>query len=213
MPDYSLELAHGAPQRIVAGLDEVGRGPLAGPVVAAAVIFLSKPDQSVSALIDDSKRLTARRREVAYGVLCQNEQVRIGLGAASVAEIGRINVGQACHLAMRRAFDRLGLMPDIALIDGNRVPSFPCTVQAVIGGDRKSLSIAAASIIAKVTRDRLMTRLAVRHSAYGWEKNAGYGTAFHLAGLEISGVTAHHRRKFAPIRARLARAAHTAGAI
>lgn len=213
MPDYTLELANGAPEKRVAGLDEVGRGPLAGPVIAAALMFLEPPDAALSVLIDDSKKLSARRREAAYAALIDHPSVRIGLGAASVAEIEQINIGKACHLAMQRALTHLGAVPDLALVDGNRLPALGCPAIAVVGGDRKSLSIAGASIIAKVKRDRLMARLSERHNAYGWEKNAGYGTAVHMAGLREAGVTPHHRRDFAPIRAHIAGATHSAGAI
>ncbi|GBR03331.1 ribonuclease HII [Asaia siamensis] len=213
MPDYALESANGAPEKSVVGLDEVGRGPLAGPVIAAALIFLTPPVAALAALIDDSKKLTAKRRHAAYAALMQTPSVRVGLGAASVAEIEAINISKACHLAMKRALQHLGIIPDCALVDGNRLPDLGCPAVAVVGGDRKSLSIAGASIIAKVTRDRLMTRLSERHNAYGWEKNAGYGTALHMAGLKQAGVTPHHRREFAPIRAHLAGAAHMVGAI
>ncbi|GBR50623.1 ribonuclease HII [Neokomagataea thailandica NBRC 106555] len=198
MPDFLLEAAHGG---VVAGVDEVGRGPLAGPVVAAAVIFQSAPSDALCQMLDDSKKLTARRRDAAYAELCRSPNVTYGLGAASVAEIESINISQACHLAMRRAVKRLGRLPDLALVDGKHAPQMPCPVKMVIGGDGISLSIAAASILAKVVRDRLMVRLAERYSAYGWEHNAGYGTAIHKNGLKNYGVTPHHRRGFAPIRA------------
>lgn len=213
MPDYSLESANGAPEKRVVGLDEVGRGPLAGPVIAAALVFLTPPDEALSSLIDDSKRLTAKKREAAYAALMAAPSVRIGLGAASVAEIEKLNIGKACHLAMQRALHHLDVEPDLTLVDGNRLFAMPCPAIAIVGGDRKSLSIAGASIIAKVKRDRLMTRLSERHDSYGWEKNAGYGTALHMAGLTKAGVTPHHRRDFAPIRARLSGAHHSAGAI
>lgn len=213
MPDYSLESANGAPEKRVVGLDEVGRGPLAGPVIAAALVFLTPPGPTLSAMIDDSKRLSAKRRDAAYAALMGSPSVRIGLGAASVSEIEKLNIGKACHLAMQRALAHLDIAPDMALVDGNRLFDMPCPAIAVVGGDRKSLSIAGASIIAKVTRDRLMTRLSERHDSYGWEKNAGYGTALHMAGLREAGVTPHHRRDFAPIRAHLSGAFHSAGAI
>lgn len=198
MPDYLLEAAHGG---VVAGVDEVGRGPLAGPVVAAAVIFRGTPPEALCQLLDDSKKLTARRRDVAYAALCRSPDVTYGLGAASVTEIENINISNACHLAMRRAVERLGRLPDLALVDGKHAPDMPCPVKMVVGGDGISLSIAAASILAKVVRDRLMMRLADRYSVYGWERNAGYGTVIHKAGLNEYGVTPHHRRGFAPIRA------------
>ncbi|GEM15628.1 ribonuclease HII [Gluconobacter oxydans] len=207
MPDYALEAAHGG---LVVGIDEVGRGPLAGPVVASAVAFTAPPSETLSSLLDDSKKLTARRRMLAYEALMADEQALIGIGAASVAEIERINIAQACYLAMRRALSRLGRTPDLALVDGKHAPKLPCPIKMVIGGDGISLSIAAASIIAKVTRDRLMARLAVRHDAYGWERNAGYGTAAHMQGLKLRGVTPHHRRGFAPIRNMIEAEAHAA---
>ncbi|MBF0850822.1 ribonuclease HII [Gluconobacter sp. R75690] len=207
MPDYALEAAHGG---LVVGIDEVGRGPLAGPVVASAVAFTAPPSETLSSLLDDSKKLTARRRMLAYDALMADEQALIGIGAASVAEIERINIAQACYLAMRRALSRLGRTPDLALVDGKHAPKLPCPIKMVIGGDGISLSIAAASIIAKVTRDRLMARLAVRHDAYGWERNAGYGTAAHMQGLKLRGVTPHHRRGFAPIRNMIEAEAHAA---
>lgn len=204
MPDYSRELALGAPNRRVAGLDEVGRGPLAGPVVAAAAVFLAPPQHALAAFLDDSKKLTVRRREAAFALLLDAPDVEITLGAASVEEIERLNIGRATLLAMSRALGRLRQCPDVALVDGNRAPDLPCRVETIIGGDGLSLSIAAASIVAKVVRDRAMARLARRYRAYGWEKNAGYGTATHMAAVKTSGVTAHHRRGFAPIRAQLA---------
>lgn len=207
MPDYALEAAHGG---VVVGIDEVGRGPLAGPVVASAVAFMAPPSETLSSLLDDSKKLTARRRMLAYEALIADEQALIGIGAASVSEIEQINIAQACYLAMRRALSRLGRTPDLALVDGKHAPKLPCPIKMVIGGDGISLSIAAASIIAKVTRDRLMARLAIRHDAYGWERNAGYGTAAHMQGLKLRGVTPHHRRGFAPIRNMIEAEAHAA---
>ncbi|MFT8807448.1 ribonuclease HII [Gluconobacter sp.] len=207
MPDYALEAAHGG---LVVGIDEVGRGPLAGPVVASAVAFTAPPSETLSSLLDDSKKLTARRRILAYEALIADEQALIGIGAASVSEIEQINIAQACYLAMRRALSRLGRTPDLALVDGKHAPKLPCPIKMVIGGDGISLSIAAASIIAKVTRDRLMARLAIRHDAYGWERNAGYGTAAHMQGLKLRGVTPHHRRGFAPIRNMIEAEAHAA---
>lgn len=195
MPDFSLEdAAHG----IVAGIDEVGRGPWAGPVVAAAVVLDRRrlpPD--LRARIDDSKRLAAAERARILALLA--DCAAIGLGAASNAEIDQHNILGATFLAMRRALAALGTMPAVVLVDGNRAPPLPCRVRTIVGGDRLSLSIAAASIAAKVTRDRLMARLARRYPGYGWDTNAGYGTPGHRAGLAAHGVSAHHRRSFAPI--------------
>ena len=176
MPDYALESAAGGR---VAGVDEVGRGPLAGPVLAAAVVLPRRVPPALAALLDDSKLLTAARREVAFAALQAARaagQVEIGVGAASVAEIARVNILQAALLAMGRAVARLPAPPDLALVDGNRPPALPCAVRCVVGGDGLSLSIAAASIIAKVLRDRAMARLALRYPGYGWQTNAGYGT-------------------------------------
>ncbi len=196
MPDFSLEREAGG---IVAGIDEAGRGPWAGPVVAAAVVLdAAALPAALAARIDDSKKLggAARRAIAAELGAC----AQIGIGAAARAEIDDINILAATMLAMRRAVEALALVPDLALIDGNRTPALPCPARAVVRGDGKSLSIAAASIIAKVTRDLIMTRLAARYPGFGWERNAGYGTAEHRAALNRHGVTPHHRRSFAPIR-------------
>ncbi len=195
MPDFTLEDALGG---AVAGIDEVGRGPWAGPVIACAVVLhrdLLPTD--LAAGLDDSKKLSPARRESLFEQLlsCADH----GLAQASVDEIDRLNILQASMLAMRRAFDRLPAAADAALIDGNRAPDLPCPVETVVKGDSQSLSIAAASIIAKVTRDRLMQGLARTFPGYGWETNAGYGTAAHRAGIERHGITEHHRRSFAPI--------------
>ena len=163
--------------RMVAGLDEVGRGPLAGPVVAAAVI-LHEPMTGLA----DSKTLSPKRRETLASALHRSDRVFIGLGAASVGEIDDVNILGATMLAMQRALARLGITPDLALVDGNRLPDLPCPAEAVVGGDGLVPAIAAASIVAKVTRDRLMTKLDRRHPGYGWAKNAGYPTAEHRVG-------------------------------
>ncbi|MDP6174027.1 MAG: ribonuclease HII [Rhodospirillales bacterium] len=188
----------------IAGVDEAGRGPWAGPVFAAAVIFdpARLPDELLAGL-DDSKKLTARRRTALYETMSDLGRsgggVEIGVGHAEVAEIDEINILQASLLAMRRAIERLDKLPDYALIDGRIKPRLACRANAVVKGDQLSLSIAAASIIAKVTRDRLMGTLATLHPGYGWETNMGYGTAKHQTGLEKLGVTQHHRESFAPI--------------
>lgn len=187
---------------MVAGIDEAGRGPWAGPVVAGAVIFKSA---NCPAGINDSKKLTAAKREALFDPIMACATV--GIGIASVDEIDTHNILGATKLAMQRAFAQLGVIPELALVDGNRAPKLPCRVQTVIGGDAKSLSIAAASIIAKVTRDRIMRELAREFPYYGWERNAGYGTGAHQQGLATHGVTIHHRRSFAPIRLLLETAA------
>ncbi len=208
MPDFALETELGAAQgKIVIGLDEAGRGPWAGPVVAAAVWLA--PERLPAALLDrldDSKALAPAAREELHAELARHAEsgpgggLRLALGSASVAEIDRLNILQASLLAMRRAAAGLAVAADAALVDGNRSPELACTVRTVVKGDRKCLTIAAASIAAKVTRDRMMDELARRHPGYGWESNRGYGTAAHRAALEKLGVTPEHRRSFRPVR-------------
>jgi ribonuclease HII len=178
---------------LIAGVDEVGRGPLAGPVVACAVIM--PPDARAIAGVDDSKRLDAAER-VRLARRIRERALSLGVGAASVREIERLNIFHATVLAMRRALARLSLVPDHVLVDGVRLRTLGVPHQAVVGGDDRCFSIACASIVAKVTRDELMTRLSRRHPGYRWERNAGYGTPDHLAGLDAQGLTAHHRRNF-----------------
>ena len=209
MPDYALERAFGAEAaggRRIVGIDEAGRGPWAGPVVAAAVWLdpLLLP-AALTASLDDSKKLTRARREELFQAIAAAAdeapaRLRFAVATASVAEIDRLNILQASLLAMARAVAGLDFRPHGALIDGNRAPDLPCPARTVIGGDGRSLSIAAASIAAKVTRDALMADLAAVHPGYGWERNAGYGTAEHRAALARLGVTSHHRRSFRPIR-------------
>lgn len=199
MPDFSFETAAGG---LVAGIDEAGRGPWAGPVVAAAAIM--DPETLPAGLtdrLDDSKKLSRAVRETLFAGL--QTHARIGVGMASVAEIDNINILAATMLAMRRAVAALPIAPDNVLVDGNRPPDLPCPVQTIVRGDGRCFSIAAASIVAKVTRDRIMAELALAHPGYGWEKNAGYGTKVHKEGLDRFGVTDHHRRSFKPIAAYL----------
>ncbi len=195
MPDLSLECRVGG---VVAGLDEVGRGPLAGPVVAAAVILdTGRLPARLLEKLDDSKALSAKLRRELEAILVDCAQ--IGMGRAEVAEIDSINILQASLLAMRRAYLALGVEAGHALVDGNKAPDLPVPVTTVVGGDGKSLSIAAASVVAKVARDREMTELAAQFPQYGWDKNAGYGTAQHMAALRDYGPTIHHRLSFAPV--------------
>ena len=202
MPDFAFEQECQGP---VCGIDEVGRGPLAGPVVAAAVVLDRRllPDDLLRT-IDDSKKLSPATREELAALLWTQATLgmgaAIGVGAASVTEIDRINILQASLLAMRRAYLALPQCPAFALIDGNRIPNLPCAARALVGGDGKSLSIAAASIIAKVTRDKLMKALALRYPGYGWERNMGYPTGAHREALVALGVTPHHRRSFGPVQ-------------
>jgi len=193
MPHFRYERQVGGR---VAGVDEAGRGPLAGPVVAAALVFRAKrPPRG----IDDSKKLTAAAREYLFHAIMGCADV--GVGSASVEEIDRVNILQATFLAMQRALAALAFVPDHVLVDGNRMPpALPCPATTIVEGDAHSLSIAAASIVAKVTRDRLMLQLAAQHPGYGWETNMGYGTATHLDGLNRLGITIHHRLSFAPVR-------------
>ena len=195
-PDFTREARHGGR---VAGVDEAGRGPLAGPVVAAAVVFPGGVPDALAALLDDSKKLSAAARESAYSAL-RVSGAEIGVGAASVAEIARLNILHASLLAMRRAVLRLPATPDLALVDGNQAPALPCSVTCCVGGDALSLSIAAASIVAKVIRDRAMARLGRRYPGYGWAANAGYGTATHRAALLALGPCRHHRASFGTVR-------------
>ena len=207
MPSFRYELVCEAKGSMkIAGIDEVGRGPLAGPVVAAiALIDRGAAKRKLLKLIDDSKKLELEDREAAYDAMIASGIVRFAVGEASVEEIDRINILQATYLAMRRALLALAgltdpVMPDMVLIDGNRLPpQLGCPAETIVGGDGHSYSIAAASIFAKVTRDRYMTRLAETFPGYGWETNRGYGTGQHLTALEKLGPTPHHRMSFAPV--------------
>lgn len=196
-PDFLREAEWHARGRMrVAGVDEVGRGPLAGPVVAAAVVL---DPRRLPAGVDDSKRLSPGARARAAALI--HESAEIGLGEASVEEIDRLNIAGATHLAMRRALAALPRPPDHALIDGNRLPDgLPCPAEAVVGGDGRVLSIAAASVIAKLWRDRLMVALAQQWPGYGWERNMGYGSESHIRALHDLGPSPFHRRSFAPLR-------------
>jgi len=193
MPDFKEEdICIGAGARLIAGVDEAGRGPLAGPVTAAAVVLdRARLPQG----LDDSKKLTAKARDRLFDEIMTTAQVSIA--HASVAEIDELNILYASHLAMERAVAGLKTAPCHALIDGNMIPkALSCPATALVKGDARSLSVAAASIVAKVTRDRIMVDLAQQHPGYGWEKNAGYPTKMHRAALTSLGVTPHHRRSF-----------------
>lgn len=233
MPDFSIEKSLNC-NGLLFGLDEAGRGPWCGPVVAACVCFkdtlydltltanLSLNKEVSDTLktvepellyllseLNDSKKLTAKKRDKLYPLIFQHAIV--GVGQASAEEIDEVNILQASFLAMRRALDTViekGFKPAHAIIDGNRMPkgwSEPCS--CIVKGDSKSLSIAAASIVAKVTRDRMMCLLAQEYPSYGWDRNAGYGTKDHIAALYVQGVTIHHRKSYAPIKKLLESAA------
>jgi len=187
----------------VAGVDEAGRGPLAGPVVAAAVVFekafLEAEAKKCLAGLDDSKKLPASRREFFHALISACPHARTGVASASVEEIDSLNILRATHLAMKRAIEKLAPPPDLALVDGLPVKGLPVPHRAIVGGDASSLSIAAASVMAKVTRDRLMVELAAEFPAYGFDRHKGYSTKAHLDALRRHGPCAAHRRSFAPV--------------
>ena len=188
----------------MAGIDEAGRGPLAGPVVAAALLLTDPRRAGLPSGIDDSKCLEPKEREALFAALTRCAV--FGIGIASVDEIDEINILQASLLAMRRAVLALPMQPRFALVDGNRPPALDCPVRTVPGGDSTCVSIAAASILAKVTRDRIMDGLAAVHPAFGWDHNRGYATPAHRRAIRQVGVTCHHRRTFGTVRTVLAAA-------
>ena len=195
-PDFTFEaslMGQGYP--LIAGVDEVGRGPLAGPVTAAVVIL---DPSNIPQGLNDSNKLSAKRRKNLYDLILKSATVSVA--HVSVEEIDRINILQASLLAMRNAVAALSPQPAHLLIDGNRVPDFlNIPAQPIVKGDGKSLSIAAASIVAKTVRDRLMADLSLQNPGYGWEKNAGYPSKQHISALQRLGVTPHHRRSFRPV--------------
>ena len=203
MPDFELEDRCNG---MVAGVDEAGRGPWVGPVIAGCAVFLNKNvDEKLLANLNDSKKLSKKKREMLYELLlaeAKKGNMLIGIGEASAKEIDDINILNASFLAMKRALDKAcTAKPDLVLVDGNREPkNFGCPVKAVIKGDAKSYSVSAASILAKVYRDRLMEKMAEQYPYYGFEKNAGYGTKAHIEGLKKYGITPEHRRSYAPIK-------------
>jgi ribonuclease HII len=198
MPDFSYERNYCQTGR-VAGVDEAGCGPWAGPVVASAVTFFEH-DEKLWMNLNDSKKLSKTKREQCYDDLLNSKKLIYGIGMASVQEIDQLNIANATCLAMERAISSLCEKPDYFLVDGIRKPQIDIPLKLIIKGDSLSLSIAAASIIAKVTRDRTMTEIGEAHPEYGWAKNSGYGTSFHQNALKCYGVTSHHRTSFAPIR-------------
>ena len=192
--DFSIENEIGA--NFIAGCDEAGRGPLCGPVVAAAVIFPNR-DIEIPVVIRDSKKMSPAQRATAYDWITKN--TIWATGQCSAAEIDELNILWASMRAMERAVAALSRVPELCLIDGNRVPK-KLQGRAIIKGDAKSLSIAAASIIAKETRDKIMHELAAKFPQYGWDRNAGYPTPEHLTAIEKYGITEHHRKTFGPVR-------------
>ena len=202
MPNWEIEDNFSG---IVCGIDEAGRGPWVGPVAAGAVAFLTRDiNPELLQNLNDSKKLSAAKRERLYNlILAEADADRLiyGIGLASAAEIDRLNILQATFLAMHRAAEKLTVTPAHALIDGNRLPAdFICPTSCYIGGDGLSYSIAAASVIAKVYRDRLMQKLAEQYPFYGFEKNAGYGTKDHIEGIRAHGLTPQHRQSYKPIK-------------
>jgi ribonuclease HII len=195
LPDFSFEARAVADGLVPCGIDEAGRGPWAGPVVAAAVVLDAK---NIPAGLNDSKKLTEAKREALFDPILQSAAVGVGIVEAS--EIDRLNILQATYLAMQKAVAELSTPPTLALIDGNRAPRLSIRVQTIIGGDAKCLSIAAASIIAKVTRDRIMKDLDRTHPAYGFASHKGYGTEQHTEALRNFGPCPAHRKSFAPIK-------------
>ncbi len=193
-PDLALQRKYGG---LIAGIDEAGRGPWAGPVVAAAVIFIGKPPSG----INNSKQLNAGDREALFPKI--RAVAHVGIGISAVELIDEINIYHATHAAMYEAIKNLACVPSAVLVDGNRYPKLDIPAEALVGGDALSLSIAAASIIAKVTRDGMMRELAALFPHYAWERNKGYGTPEHAAALSLHGVTCHHRRSFRPVWERL----------
>ena len=196
-PDMTEEAAaHADGYARVCGIDEAGRGPLAGPVVAAAVIL---PDGYSLPGLNDSKKLTAKKREILYAALMEDERIQKHIAIASVQEIDELNILRATHLAMRRAAEGISGGVDFCLIDGLPVPGFPYPSRSIVKGDARCLSIAAASILAKVWRDHHMNELHQQFPVYGFNRHAGYGTKAHIQAIHEHGISIHHRRSFAPV--------------
>ena len=202
MPNFEIEDEYVG---LIAGVDEAGRGPWVGPVVAGCVVFLDrKVDEFLLNNLNDSKKISKKKREQLYEVLYkekENGKILIGVGITSAKEIDEINILNASFLAMKRAIDDANANPCMVLVDGNREPkNFGYKTKAVIKGDAKSYSISAASIIAKVYRDKMMEDMAKKYPGYGFEKNAGYGTKAHIEGLKLYGITPEHRLSYAPVK-------------
>ena len=196
IPDFMIEKNSG--YKIIAGVDEAGRGPLCGPVVAGAVIFL-KADFDDMPIIRDSKQMSEKQRNIAYDWIVNNPNIIWSIGQCSASEIDELNILWASMRAMERAVDGLKMQPEYCLIDGNRVPG-KINGCAVVKGDAKSLSIAAASVLAKVTRDKIMHDLAKQFPQYCWDKNAGYPTQQHLQAIKKYGINEHYRKSYGPVK-------------
>lgn len=196
IPDFCIEKDCG--HKIVVGVDEAGRGPLCGPVVAGAVIF-TKYDFDDMPIISDSKQMNEKQREIAYDWITNNPDIIWAVGQCSAVEIDEMNILRASLTAMKRAIAKLDIVPEYCLVDGNKMID-SMSGQAVVKGDSKSMSIAAASIIAKVTRDRIMHELAIQFPQYAWDKNAGYPTKQHLQAIEKYGINEHYRKTYGPVK-------------
>lgn len=199
VPDFLIELNCG--KKIIAGVDEAGRGPLCGPVVAGAVIFM-KQDFNDMPLITDSKQMSAHQRQIAYDWITNNPDIIWAVGQCSAVEIDELNILKASLIAMKRAVSALKVVPEYCLVDGNKMPDM-MNGQSVVKGDSVSLSIAAASIIAKQTRDKIMQDLSKRFPQYDWDKNAGYPTKQHLQAIDKYGINEHYRKTYRPVKERL----------
>jgi ribonuclease HII len=199
-PSFEFESLYAGP---VAGVDEAGIGSWIGPVMAAAVILNPDVSKDLLSQLNDSKKLSEKKRDHIFSVLQESPHVHMGIGEASLEEIESLNIRRAGLLAMKRAVESLSLTPTMVLVDGTGEPDMSTPIKTIIKGDQRSYSIAAASIIAKVTRDRWVQSIACDYPGYGFEKNAGYGTKQHQEALEIQGVTHWHRRSYAPIAALL----------
>lgn len=196
IPDFCIEKYCG--HKIVVGVDEAGRGPLCGPVVAGAVVF-KKYEFDDMPIISDSKQMNEKQREIAYDWITNNPDIIWAVGQCSAVEIDEMNILRASLTAMKRAIAKLDIVPEYCLVDGNKMID-SMSGQAVVKGDSKSMSIAAASIIAKVTRDRIMHELAIKFPQYAWDKNAGYPTKQHLQAIEKYGINEHYRKTYGPVK-------------
>ena len=205
VPDFSVELNCG--KKIIAGVDEAGRGPLCGPVMAGAVIFKRYVFDDMP-LITDSKQMTAKQRQIAYDWITNNPDIVWAVGQCSAQEIDNMNILQASLTAMKRAVSKLNITPEYCLVDGNKMPDMMIG-QPVVKGDSVSLSIAAASIIAKQTRDAIMCDLAKQFPQYDWDKNAGYPTAQHLQAIDKYGINEHYRKTYRPVKERIEKNANS----